>query len=306
MEIRQSNTTMNKKLQWLALMLATFSVVPASAQTQEKLDMPAAAMPMPGMAAMDHGNMKMQGGEAPDDARDPHAYSGGSTLETGPSVLPGPRQLRLADEHNFGSVVVNRLERGFDKDSNSTAYDAQWSFGRDYDKLVIKAEGEVAKGRVQDARTEILWRHAVAPYWNTQAGVRYDDGVAAERGWLALGIQGLAPYWFEVDATAYIGDNGQTALRLGMDYEVLLTQKLILQPSLGVNFYGKNEPARDIGSGLSSSTAGLRLRYEFSRQLAPYVGVERTNKFGKTADLARDAGASTGETRWVTGVRFWF
>ncbi|MBE0612733.1 MAG: copper resistance protein B, partial [Burkholderiales bacterium] len=127
-----------------------------------------------------------------------------------------------------------------------------------------------------------------------------------ERKWLALGVQGLAPYWFEVDAAAYVGEEGRTALRLGGEYEILLTQKLILQPRVEVNFYGKSDAARDIGSGLSSAAAGLRLRYEINRQLAPYFGVERSNKLGKTADLARAAGELTGETRWVAGVRFWY
>jgi copper resistance protein B len=259
-----------------------------------------------GMAGMGDGDRQAQGGLAPADARDPHAYSGGYVLGTGTYAL-GTRQLRLADEHNFGSALVDRLERVYSRDSNATAYDAQAWFGRDYDRLVIKAEGEVAKGKLQEARTELLWGHAIAPFWDTQLGVRYDSGGAEpERKWLALGVQGLAPYWFEVDATAYLGAEGRTALRLGGEYEILLTQKLILQPRVEVNFYGKDDAARDIGSGLSSAAAGLRLRYEINRQLAPYFGVERSSKLGKTADLARAAGELTGETRWVAGVRFWF
>lgn len=261
----------------------------------------------PGMAGMGDGDKQTQGGPAPADARDPHAYSGGYTLEKGPYAMAGTRQLRLADEHSFGSVLVDRLERVYGRDSNATSYEAQVWYGRDYDRLVIKAEGDVAKGKLQEARTELLWGHAIAPFWDTQLGVRYDSGgTEPERKWLALGVQGLAPYWFEVDAAAYVGEEGRTALRLGGEYEILLTQKLILQPRLEVNFYGKTDAARDIGSGLSSAAAGLRLRYEINRQLAPYFGVERSNKLGKTADLARAAGELTGETRWVAGVRFWY
>ena len=116
----------------------------------------------------------------------------------------------------------------------------------------------------------------------------------------------MAPYWFEVDATAYLGGNGRTALRLGAEYELLLTQRLVLQPRAEFNLYGKSDLARDVGSGLSDGVFGLRLRYEFSRQFAPYFGVERIAKYGKTADLARNAGGVTGETRWVAGLRFWF
>ncbi|MCL5061254.1 MAG: copper resistance protein B, partial [Candidatus Thermoplasmatota archaeon] len=228
------------------------------------------------------------------------------TLESGPYALPGPRQLRLADEHNFGALLVDRLERRDTGDGNATAYDAQAWFGRDYDRLVVKAEGDVAQGKLQEARTELLWAHAIAPFWDTQLGARYDSGEGPDRGWLAFGVQGLAPYWFNVDAAAYVGGNGRTALRLVAEYELLLTQKLVLQPRIEVNAYGKRDEARDIGSGLSDVAAGLRLRYEFTRQFAPYVGVERAEKFGRTADLARAAGEKPNEARWVAGVRFWF
>lgn len=272
-----------------------------------------ASTPKQGMSGMDHGSggmgqgdMKMQGGSAPPDARDPHAWSGGYTLDSGPYALPGQRQLRLADEHNFGALLVDRLERMNTNDGNVTAYDALAWFGRDYDRLVLKAEGDIAGGKLQDARTELLWGHAVATFWDTQLGARYDSGVGAGRGWLALGIQGLAPYWFDVEATAYLGEQGRSALRLAASYDLLLTQKLILQPRVEANLYGKRDAARAIGSGLSDGAAGLRLRYEITRQIAPYVGVEWAGKFGETADFARAAGKKTDEARWVAGVRFWF
>lgn len=256
--------------------------------------------------AMDHSNMQMQGGSAPADARDPHAYSGGYGLGVGKYALGGPRQLRLADEHNFGSVLVDKLERVDGKDGFSTGYDMQAWFGRDYDRLVLKAEGDVAKGKLEDARTELLWGHAIAPYWDTQLGLRHDSGHGPNRTWLAFGVQGLAPYWFEVDATAYVGNGGRTALRLKAEYDVLLTQKLILQPSTEWSFYGKADPEKGIGSGLTDASAGVRLRYEFSRQFAPYVGVEWGRKFGSTATMTRTAGERTSDTRWVAGVRMWF
>lgn len=291
---------MTTRLKWLALLLAAAGAGQVSAQTQAK------PMDMADKPTMDHGNMKMQGGAAPADARDPHGYSDGHKLGSGPYALAGPRQLKLADEHNFGSVLVDRLERSYAKTNNTTAYETQFWFGRDYDRLVIKAEGEIANGKLEESSTEVLWGHAIAPYWDAQLGLRYDTGTGPDRTWLSVGVQGLAPYWFEVDATAYVGANGRTALRLGAEYEVLLTQKLILQPRIEVSLHGKSDAASDIGKGLSSGVAGLRLRYEINRQVAPYVGVERTAKFGDTADMARTAGESTGETRWVAGVRFWF
>ena len=251
-------------------------------------------------------DMQTQGGSAPPDARDPHAYAGGFTLQSGPYALDAKQRLRLADEASFGSVLFDNLEAVRTGGKTSGAYDILARFGRDYDKLVIKAEGEVAGGKVQDARTEALWSHAVSTFWDTQLGLRQDSGIGPDRTWLAFGVQGLAPYWFEVGATAYVGHGGRTALRLGAEYELLVTQKLIIQPRIEANLYGKSDTVRDIGKGLSDLTAGIRVRYELSRQFAPYVGVEWANRFGETADLARAAGESTRSTRYVAGVRFWF
>lgn len=258
------------------------------------------------MGGMDHGNMQMQGGTAPPDARDPHANSGGYTLDAGPYALPGPRQLRMADEHNFAGLLVDRLERVNLSEGNSATYDAQAWFGRYYNRLVLKAEGDIANGQLENASTELLWGHAIATYWDTQVGVRYDSGDGPNRGWLAFGVQGLAPYWFEVDATAYVGENGRTALAVEAEYELLLTQKLILQPRVETNLYSNNDPARGLGSGLSDLAVGLRLRYEIRREFAPYIGVEWVRKFGGTEDLALAAGQDANEVRGVAGVRFWF
>lgn len=257
----------------------------------------------PEMAGMDHSAMPKVADAA---LRDPHAYSGGFTLGTGPYALGAERQLRLADEKGFGSVLVDNLEFVRANGANSGAYDAVASFGHDYDKFVLKAEGEVAGGRLKEARTEALWAHAFASFWDTQLGVRHDSGLSDNRDWLAFGVRGLAPYWFEVDATAYVGEQGRTAVRLAAEYEVLLAQKWILQPRVETNLYGKADPARDIGKGLADLTTGLRLRYEVSRQFAPYVGVEWANRFGDTANLARAVGEPVRQTRYVAGVRFWF
>ena len=146
----------------------------------------------------------------------------------------------------------------------------------------------------------------MAVYWDTQLGVRYDSGEGPGRSWLAFGIQGLAPYWFEVDAAAYVGEEGRSALRLEAEYELLLTQKLILQPKIEMNFYGKSDVERGLGSGLSDVSVALRLRYEIRREFAPYIGIERAAKVGGTADYARAAGKDAEETRFIAGLRFWW
>jgi copper resistance protein B len=256
---------------------------------------------------MDMPGMQMQGGSAPPDARDPNAYSDGQTLTSGDYVLPGPRQIHMSDEHNFAGILVDRLERVDTSGPNSTAYDLMAWYGRDYNKLVIKSEGDVFSGKLEESRTDALWSHAITDYWDAQLGMRYDSSADLPgRSWLAAGVQGLAPYWFEIDATAYVGNDSRSALRLQAEYELLFTQKLILSPRIETNVYGKDDVARGIGSGVSDMTAGVRLRYEIRREFAPYIGIEYTSKYGKTADYARADGASVSDTHWVAGLRFWY
>lgn len=240
----------------------------------------------------------MQGGSAPADARDPNAYSDG--YDWGP--FPPPHM----GDHNFASLMVDKLELLHTNKNTTSAYDLKAWFGRDYDRVVLKAEGNVDKGKLQESRTEVLWGHAIAPYWDTQLGLRYDSGTKPDKGWLAFGVEGLAPYWFDVEATGYLADEGRTALRLAASYDILFTQKFVLKPEIEANFYGKDDAKQAVGSGLSDITAGLRLRYHLRRELAPYVGVEWSSKFGGTADYARLAGERSKETRIVAGIQFWF
>ncbi len=284
---------MNKRLTLIIAALISLSGLPAWAQSETMKDMEHGmdSMPMSGKKEMSQG--AMQGGSAPADARDPHAYSNGYDFD--------PVRPHLADEKNFGSVLVDRLEAVRSDDKNSSAYDIQGWYGRDYNRAVIKAEGEE-----EEYSTELLWSRAIKTYWDTQMGVRYDSGEGPDRSWLAFGVQGLAPYWFEVDITGYVGEDGRTALNLEAEYELLFTQKLILQPRIEADFYGKDDNQLGIGSGLSKLTTGIRLRYEIRREFAPYLGVEWAGKFGGSADYARASGEDTEQTRTVAGLRFWF
>ncbi len=257
------------------------------------------------VAQMDHGEMQMQGGSPPANTRDPHAYSDGFTLTEGPYAQSGPRQLRLADEHAFWAVLGDRFE--YQEDSETTVYDLQAWYGTTYNRVVIKVEGDIADSSLEESSTDLLWGHAVNAYFDTQLGIRldqYEEG--NDRQWLALGIQGLAPYWFELDVTAYVGGSGRTALTAEAEYEILLTQKFVLQPRAELNLYGKDDPENGLGAGLSDFVLGLRLRYEFDRQFAPYVGVEWQNHYGDTAKYLNAAGEDKSNTQLVAGIRFWF
>ena len=257
------------------------------------------------LAQMDHSAMQMEASATTVDGRDPHAYSDGYTLTEGPYAQPGPRQLKLADEHAFWSVLVDRLE--YQKDNDSTVYDAQAWYGTTFNRFVIKAEGDISNGTLEESSTDLLWGHALNAYFDTQLGIRLDnyrDG--KDRRWLAMGVQGLAPYWFELDVAAYVGEDGRTAFTAQAEYELLLPQKLILQPRAELYLYGKDDLDNGLGSGLSDLALGLRLRYEFNRQFAPYIGVEWTDTYGDTADYRRSAGRDTSDTQFVAGLRFWF
>jgi len=203
-------------------------------------------------------------------------------------------------------VVINRLE-AVDADRGSAqAWEGQAWFGSDTDRLWLRSEGEREQGRTESANLEALYGRAISPWWDLVAGVRHDFRPQRGQSWAAFGVQGLSPYKFEVSATAYLGERGQTALNLEAEYELLLTNRLILQPLVEVEFYGKDDPRRETGAGLSTAEAGLRLRYEISRKFAPYVGVSWERAFGDTADYRRAHGERVEDTRLVAGVRLWF
>lgn len=239
-----------------------------------------------------------------DGLRDPHAYAHGYVRGSGPYALT---RYHLGDEHPYATLLLDRLDWGKTATARpDVQFDAQWSWGSSYNRLLLQSEGHVEDGKLQEARNEVLWSHAIAPFWDSQLGLRLDKNASADRQWLALGVQGLAPYWFEVHAKLYVGDGGRSALRLGGDYDLALSQKWFLQPAIESNFYGKSDAVNGLGSGLSSASVSLRLRYEGRRDLAPYLGVERQQTFGQTADWARSAGQKTGQTRWFAGLRIWF
>lgn len=214
--------------------------------------------------------------------------------------------MQMDDNESLGMLLIDRLER-----SRSTAGDnaANWEaeawYGNAIDRLWLKSEGERGNDGTRDARVEALWSHAWTSFWDGQLGVRQDFGHGPNRQWLALGVEGLAPYWFETLATFYLGEQGRTALRLETSYDLRFTQKLILAPKIELNLYGKDDPQRGIASGLSDVAAGLRLRYEVSRKFAPYVGVQWQRRFGEIESLPGLPQMHARETTWVAGLRIW-
>ena len=179
-------------------------------------------------------------------------------------------------------------------------------FGRELHRLWLRSEGQRVDDATESADLELLWGRSFTPWWTFTAGLREDLTPNPERTWAAIGIQGLSPYRFDIEATAYLGEGGRTAARVETRCEVLFTNRLILQPLIELDWYGQDDAARGIGSGLASAEIGLRLRYEIRREVAPYVGIVREEKFGSTADFAQAAGADPDDTRLVAGIRLWF
>lgn len=203
-------------------------------------------------------------------------------------------------------VLFDQAEWQTDGGNGSASWDTRGWIGKDVNRLWFRTEGDGEDGRLAEAEAHALYGRAIHRWWDVVVGVRRDFRPGPGRTWAAIGIQGLAPYWFEVEATAYLGGAGRTHVRLETEYELLLTNRLVLQPLLEVQIHGKADPERGLGSGLGSADAGLRLRYEFRRELAPYVGVTWSRKFFGTADLAEAAGEERGGARLALGARFWF
>jgi copper resistance protein B len=209
------------------------------------------------------------------------------------------------DTHIFYHVLFDQLEGRFGSQSSFRWQGEAWG-GTDRNRVFLKSQGEVTNGVMEDGNQELLYARPISSFFNLQGGVRYDLDSGPGRGWAAFGIEGLAPQFFYVTATGYVGSEGRLAAKLEGSYDILLTQRLILQPQMELNFFSKDDPARQIGAGLSSLDAGLRLRYEFIRKFAPYIAMTFENKFGDTANLARASGDPVSALRVSAGIRIWY
>jgi copper resistance protein B len=189
---------------------------------------------------------------------------------------------------------------------NTFEWEGQGWVGTDVQRIWVRSEGERSEDGTEAADLEVFYGRSIAPWWDLLAGIRHDFEPGDDQNFLAVGVQGLAPFKFEVEATAYVGEGGHAAARLEAEYELLFTNRLVLQPLVELNLHAQSDLDRGIGSGLSSAEASLRLRYEFTRKLAPYVGVVYERAFGNTADYRRNEGESLDDTRFVLGLRTWF
>ena len=315
----------------------------ASMTTMPGMDMsPPAPAPATASPAPEHDMSTMQGmemgqPEAPATA-DPHAGHDMSDMaampgmeppdtEIGDTPAPAPpadhaadavfgadqmKQSRTMLRHENGgtpaySIVFNLAEYRVQKGADAYRWDGEGWFGGDIDRFVVKTEGEGAvRGGVESAEVQALYSRAINPWFNLQAGVRHDFKPGPQRSYATIGFEGVMPYWFEVEGALFLSDKGDVLGRLEGYYDQRITQNLVLQPRVELNFAAQDVPASGIGSGLSDAELGLRLRYEIKREFAPYIGVSWERKIGDSARFARAAGERVQATSFVVGIRTWF
>lgn len=301
--------------------------VPDAGQPSQTAPQPDPAQSPSGDPHAGHDMSGMQNMEAAASEPQNNADKMGTDLEPGDASVPPVVNDRAADayyspaamaeaqatllgEHGgmtFHKVLFNIAEYQIRNGRDGYRWDASAWFGGDIDRLALESEGEGSFGeKSHHGEIQALWSHAVDPYWNLQAGVRQDLGKGPDRTYATIGIEGLAPYWFEIEAATFLSAKGDVLFRLKGDVDQRITQKLILQPRLEANFAAQDVPESLIGSGLSNLELGLRLRYEWRKEFAPYVGVSWERKFGDTARFARMAGDDVQSTSLVAGIRLWF
>jgi len=252
-------------------------------------------------------------GRPPEDPLPPDALAGpthAADLVFGADAMAASRRTLLRENGDVRTtaVIIDRLEAGLGEDGETWLWDVQGWSGGDINRFWWKSEGEGDfDDGLEEAELQALYGRAVTPFWDVQAGVRHDfrpDGEDTTH--LVLGLQGLAPYWWEVDAAAFLSTEGDLTARVEAEYDQRITQRLILQPRLEIDLSASDIPELEIGSGLTSVEAGLRVRYEFRKEFAPYVGVEWSRSFGGAADYVEGRGGEPEDTRFVVGLKAWF
>lgn len=282
-------------------------------------------------AGHDMGNME----QAPAEPADPHAGHDMSTMpaddseesDVGDASAPAPPGDHAADAvfgaevmaqsrkelayevggMGYSLVMVDLAEVGFQKGRETYRFEGEAFTGGNINRFGVKFEGEGAFGeRIDDLELQALYSRAIAPYWNLQAGVRHDIRPDPSRTYLVAGVEGIAPYWFKVNAATFLSNKGEVRARVEASYDQRITQSLILQPRIEANVSFQDIPAIGVGSGLTDFEAGLRLRYEVKQEIAPYIGVEWRKQTGATARFARIAGEDPDTVSLVAGIRIWF
>lgn len=236
------------------------------------------------------------------------SFAFSSVLILATASLISPVKAEKLDDQYFTLVKIDQLEYRFQDGDDIVSWEGQGRIGDDKNKLTFKTEGEyVPKDEVfEGAEVQLLYQRLISDFFDAQVGVRHDIKPDPSRTFGVIGVNGLAPQWFETDASFFVSNKGDASFRLEAEYELLLTQQLVLEPSGELNVAFSDDEAIGVGAGLSDVELGLRLRYEIWREFAPYIGVNWERKIGKTSDFARDEGEDPDVFSIVTGIRVFF
>ena len=216
----------------------------------------------------------------------------------------------MGDQHLYSLALLDLFEVAPAAEGVPLRLEGLYRIGTDYTRFWFKGEGEgLALEGKGEAEVQALYSRLISSFFEAQAGVRLDtefgESDLRTRPQLVVGLEGLAPYWFEVEPALFLSAEGHLSARLEGSYDLLITQRLVLQPEAEVNLALQEVEDWGVGSGLNDIEAGLRLRYEIEREVAPYVGMSWLSRFGSTADLARAEGEDASEVLFVFGVRLW-
>ena len=209
-----------------------------------------------------------------------------------------------ADDDIYHFLQADRFE--YATSDQHLVWDAQGWLGDDYHKLWVKSEGDYEDASIGEGEVQLLYSRAWTAFFDWQFGLRHDFEPSPTRNHLVIGAQGLAPQWFEIDSALFLSDDGDLSARVEAEYDLLLTQRLVLQPRLEIEIAASSVPELGIGSGVTEAEIGLRLRYEWRRKVAPYIGIEWQRYFGGTADFAESAGFDREEVTFLVGLRLWY
>lgn len=269
-----------------------------------------------GASMANHDHMRMDAGmpqgtdQAPGHAVPPPVASDRAADRYWDAAAMARAERALLESHGgmrFSQTIVEVAEVSLRRGDENYRWNGSFWFGGDRNRLVLKSEGEGRFGdRIGDAEVQALYSRALDAYWNLQAGLRQDVGAGPGRTHAAFGIEGLAPYWTHIDAAAFVSEKGDLTGRIEASWDQRITQRLVLQPRAEVALSAQDVPSARVGAGLSSGELGVRLRYEFRREFAPYAGLVWERRVGRTADFARAAGEDVGGLRVALGVRAWF
>jgi len=210
------------------------------------------------------------------------------------------------DDPLLFSLKADKLEVRDGNEGTITGWEGHFWAGKDLNKLWIKTEGEHLDGDTERAEVQLLYSRAIDPNWDLQLGWRHDAEPSPQRDWFAIGFYGVAPYFIEIDSALFVKEGDHVNLRIEAEYEFMLTQQWVLAPEVELNWFSNDDDDVEIGSGFARLEAGLRLRYEVTRQFAPYIGINYEQLLGDTRDMAREGGADSSDTQAVAGLRFWF